>query len=426
MTDQDNLPQPAAGETADQYYEETVVEYVDNTRRRRMLAALLVILFLLLIGVGYFVVRISQPAGSPDQASLPPGITWIRSFYSWGPGANQLLQSPTATAIGPDGTIWTLASKQYIIGYSPTGQVRAAITPTMGQGKGQVQTLEGIAVGSDGAVYVTDFGNNRIDVFSPNGQLLRSWGVQLPQVIYVKGDRVAVAAANGIGIFDTQGNLISKWGSRGPGEEQVDLPHGILIGNDNLVYVSDTQNRRVKAYDQSGRLLWVKADPNKTGRNLMSTNATIPTSNGIDQGMLLPTGLAQDAAGRLLMTDAFNFQIVVMDPKKKGLIVARYGEEGQQDGKFAYPTGLAYDARRDLIAVADTTNNRVQVIRLPGTGGNVVSRTLTSITDTPIWLCLIPLILLVLAFILWILRRRGEEADDRADEHDEETLPLAD
>src|SRR5580698_9716947 len=39
--------------------------------------------------------------------------------------------------------------------------------------------------------------------------------------------------------------------------------------------------------------------------------------------------------------------------------------------KNKYPTGIAYDKTRDWFAVADTSNNRVQIIRLPGTGGGV-------------------------------------------------------
>lgn len=426
MSDQEKATQPATGPVGDRPYEETVVEYVDNSRRRRILALILVLLALLLVGVVYVFVRFSQPAGAPTSGDLPAGVTWIRSLYSFGPSPDQLVLAPTATAIGPDGTVWTLASKRYIVGFSPSGTVRKVITPKFGTGTGEVTSLEGIAIGDDGSIYVADFGNNAVDVFSPAGNFVRAWGVQLPQVLDVKGNRVAVAAANGVGVFDTQGNLIAKWGSKGSGPDQVNLPHGILIGADNNVYVSDTQNRRVEAYDQSGRLLWVKADPNRTAGNLMSTQTTVAAVNGVKQGLLLPTGITQDAAGRLLLVDAFGFQVVVMDPAQKGLIVGRYGEEGNTDGTFAYPTGISYDVNRDEIAIADTSNNRVQIIRIPGTGrfATGATRAFTSLTDTPIWLCGIPLLLLLIALILWIRRARSRSEDDGVNDGENDGLPL--
>lgn len=412
--DENTTPGQVAGDG--EYYEETIVEYVDNGGRRRILAIVLILLILLLSALGFFVVRLAKPAGVPTASELPKGIKWVRSFYSFGPSQEQALITPTATDIAADGTIWTLASKRYIVGFSPSGQVRRVIAPQVGQGAGQVTSLEGIAVGDDGSVYVTDFGNNRVDVYSRAGTLVRSWGVQLPQVIDVKGNRVAVAASNGIGVFDTSGKLIAKWGSRGSGNDQVDLPHGILIGDDNNIYVSDTQNRRVTAYSPSGKILWRIADPNKTGSNLASTETSVPKVNGVKQSLILPTGLTQDSAGHLLLTDTFSFEIVVMDPKLKGRIIARYGEEGQGDGQFAYPTGISYDRDRDWVAIADTTNNRVQVIRIPGTGGSAIRRGLRSITDTPIWLCSIPLFLLILAVVLW---RRGRRTEDDTTEKQE-------
>lgn len=411
MTDErENLPENAAVTPEGDYYEETVVEYVDNKRTRRVLAAVLVLLFLLLLSIGFFVYKITKPVGMPNGNSVPTGITWIRSLYSFGAGPEQQIYSPSDTAIAPDGTIWTLSKKRYIVGFGPDGQVRHVIVPPLGYSKGQVTSLEGIAVGDDGSVYVTDFARNVIMVFAPNGTFLREWGVQLPNVIAVRGNRLVVAAANGMGLFDTQGNLLAKWGGRGTGDTEFDLPHGVAIGPDGSIYVSDTQNRRVKAYDQSGRLLWIKADNTGT-KGLMANEASSAVIGGVSQALSLPAGMTIDGAGRLLVVDPFSFEILVLDPAKKGVITARYGQEGQADGNFAYPTGIAFDGTRGTLAIADTANNRVQIIRIPGTGGSAIGRVWTSLTDTPIWLCLVPFVLLVLAIVLWMRRRRADQAD---------------
>jgi DNA-binding beta-propeller fold protein YncE len=387
----------------DLYYEETVVEYRDNRRTRRLLAAALAVLVLLMAGMGYFIVRTARPVGAPQAADLPAGITWIRSIYAWGTSADQMLTVPTDVAFGADGTVWTLAGKHVIAGFTPDGQPRRVIRPPVGRGAGQVTSLEGIAVAEDGTIYVTDFGRNMVMVFSQEGAFLREWGVQSPLSVDVRGERVAISAANGIALCETDGKLIAKWGGRGPEPGKVDLPHGIVIGSDGNVYVADTQNRRVQAFDSSGRVLWTKGVGRST--SLSSQEATA-TEGGVLQSIQLPAGIAEDAAGRLLVADAFEFKVLVLDPKRQGLLVGSYGEMGSEDGQFAYPTGVAFDPVRDVVAVADTTNNRVQIIRLPGTGGSAVRRAVATATDSPTWLCLIPVILLVIAALLWLRERR--------------------
>lgn len=412
-----NNQQPT-GETV---YTETVVEYVDNRRSRTVLAAILVLLFLLLIGVGFFIVRISQPAAPPKKADLPTGVSWVRSFYAWGRTPDTMMTAPVDADIAPDGTVWVTTNKRVLVGFDQNGQTRRVITrPNVGAPGGFI-SIEGLAVDPDtGDLYVAEFGRNSVMVFGPNGELKREFGVELPMEIDVRDGKVAVAAAYGIGIFDTEGKLITQWGQRGKEEADVDLPHGIAIGPDGNVYVSDTQNKRIKAYTQDGRLLWIKSS--KVAGDLKSKVET-ETIDGVIQNMQIPSSLTFDNAGRLLLVDPFEFQILVLDPAKKGQVVARYGEFGQEDGKFAYPTGIAYDPARDLIAVADTSNNRAQLIRLPDTGGSAIRRNLAWATDQPIWLCAIPLLLLLAAVVVSVLRRRRAkkaEAEPTAGE------PLAD
>jgi sugar lactone lactonase YvrE len=392
-------------------YEETVVEYVDNRRGRTVLAVVLVILFFLLIGVGWFVLQLATPTGAPDSDELPEGVTWIRSIYAWGETVDEQLVAPVDAAVAPDGTIWVTTNKTKVVAFRPDGRPLRIIEGDLGTGPGQVVAFEGLDVDEEGNVYVADFGKNAVLVFSEEGELLQEWGVQQPNEIAVRGDRVAVAAAYGVGLFDTEGNLIAQWGKRGSEDADFDLPHGIEIGEDGTVYVSDTQNRRVKAYDQNGRLLWIKQAP--FPEDLESTTAT-ETVDDVRQNLQIPSSMVFDGAGRLLLVDPFEFQIVTLDTEDEGTISGRWGEFGPEDGKFAYPTGLGYDPTRDTFAVADTANNRVQIIRLPGSGGNLLTRGIAAATDRPYWICLLPLILLLLALIVAAMRRRRQKREEAA------------
>ncbi|MDI6901753.1 MAG: NHL repeat-containing protein [Anaerosomatales bacterium] len=387
-----------------QYVEERVVEYVTNRRQRGLLIIALVALFLLLIGLIVGVTMLSSPVGAPTEGDLPEDIEWVRSIYGWGTAPEQALASPVDAAVAPDGTIWVVSGKTTIVAFEPDGSLERLVELPFGEGEGQVSALEGLDVADDGSVYVCDYGNNKVIVLSPEGELTNEWSVQLPNEIAVQGDRVALAAAFGVGVFTTEGEPISTWGSRGAGLENFDLPHGIAFGENGEVFVSDTHNERVKAYTQDGRLLWVS--------RTSGVPASEASAEATGSAYQLPAGMTFDAAGRLLVVDPFEFAIFALDPET-GDITDRYGDFGSADGLFAYPTGVSYDDARDWFVVADTANNRVQIIRLAGSGGNAVVAAIATAFDRPIWLFLLPILLLLAALAVAVARRKRQRLEAR-------------
>ena len=47
---------------------------------------------------------------------------------------------------------------------------------TVGSGDGEFRNPNGVAVASDGSVYVTDTGNNRVQMFTSEGVFVSQWG----------------------------------------------------------------------------------------------------------------------------------------------------------------------------------------------------------------------------------------------------------
>lgn len=384
-------------------------EYERARRTRLLLSAGLVVLFLLLIVVLGFVARIVTPVGRPSANELPQGLTWVRSIYGWGRTEDSQLHAPSDVGLGPDGTIWVADSSRFrIIGFTPTGALKTILT----QGEGAVFP-QSFDVADDGDLYVCDFAHDRIVVLSPDNKVVREWKVQLPMEVAVRGDRVVVGSRAGVAVFDRQGNVISYWGQRGSGPDDVDVVRGVAIGSDGTIYISDTQNHRLKAYTEKGELKWVypSAEEMKRFKQNASTEATAAKAP-----FQIPTGMTFDAAGRLLVVDPFEFAIMSIDTAN-GHVLDRWGEFGERDGFFGYPTSLDYDPARDWFVIADTANDRVQIVRLPGSGGGVAAAVRRA-WGGPMWACYGPLILLLLAAVVAVSARRRSrraEADERGE-----------
>ncbi len=83
---------------------------------------------------------------------------------------------PTNIAVGPKGDLYV--SDGYgncrVHQFSPTGQLKRS-WGAPGRGPGQFYLPHGIAVASDGRVFVCDRESDRIQIFSPDGEYLSEW-----------------------------------------------------------------------------------------------------------------------------------------------------------------------------------------------------------------------------------------------------------
>lgn len=394
--------------------EERQAEDRGANRLRTVLAVVLVLLVLLLIGLSFFVVRVLAPAGRPTADEVPEGLQWMFSLYGFGPTDFEQVIAPNDTAIGPDGTIWVLDGQRgRVLAFQPDGDYanRKIDTGRPAPGAGKLYAPSGLDTDEDGNVYVADYGNNAVLVFRPDGGYIREWEVPLPLDVDVTGDRIAVSTRSGIALFTREIEIMGLVGTWGSGPEEFDMPRGVVQDDEGNLYVADTQNRRVKAYSADGELAWIFPESHRDA-------SAIPTQAGSSEPFQIPSGMTMDGSGRLVLMDPFNLQVIVLDPQREGAEVGRYGEHGTEDGRFFYPTGISYDPARDWFAVADTSNDRAQVVRIVGSGGGLPGVARRAF-EGPVRLCAIPLILLLLAIAIAVLRRRARERSDEAPAEDD-------
>ena len=132
----------------------------------------------------------------------------------------------------------------------------------------------------------------------------------------------------------------------------------------------------------------------QTGDDCSSGNEEVASNNGNDEVCFIgdfgskgttdgkfdePAGLAFDETSDFLyVADTENDRIQVFEiisgttcPSNTDEIidgvcfVEEFGSSGSSDGRFNSPSGLAIDTDNDFLYVADTENNRIQVIAVP-------------------------------------------------------------
>ena len=192
----------------------------------------------------------------------------------------------------------------------------------------------GLAIDSQGNVYVADTGNHQVHV------------------------------------FDAQGNLVRSMGGFGSGQKQFYEPRGLAVDAQDNLYVADTWNARIVKYSPDGTWLasWGEGDRELAeGRKATITDGTQAGNAAAPMGLYGPRGLAIDGQGDLYIADTGNKRIVVTD--SEGNFRYQFGYLGAELGAFNEPTGVAVDGQGNLY-VADTWNSRVQVFS-PDGGGQV-------------------------------------------------------
>ncbi len=214
-------------------------------------------------------------------------------------------------------------------------------------------------------VFVTDGLNHRIQVFDVDGSFIRKWGSKgqgdgqfnVPASVavlarsqdrgYPTQDLVFVADLCNyrVQVFGLDGTFIRKWGTPGSEDGQFKGPHGIAVHpTRDLIFISDCDNHRIQAFRSDGTFLF------KWG------------SKGSADGQFLSPGyLALHPTRDLLFAvDCENHRVQVFD--LDGSFLCKWGLKGEADGEFVYPTGVSVHHTNNMVYVGEEF--RVQAFSL--------------------------------------------------------------
>lgn len=116
----------------------------------------------------------------------------------------------------------------------------------LGSGPGQFDLVHGLAVDRDRRVYVADRSNNRIQIFTEDGDFIEEWpDVSDPVGIFIDEHEavwVISASLNRILKYDTEGHLRYHWGTyggtRGGFPGGLSRPHQMDVDQEGNVYIA--------------------------------------------------------------------------------------------------------------------------------------------------------------------------------------------
>lgn len=149
-------------------------------------------------------------------------------------------------------------------------------------------------------------------------------------------------------IFDQDGNFVSCWG-----EGYFIDPHGVFIGPDDSVYVTDCETHTVEKLTLGGELLNLRLGT----RNRAAISFTQTPFNK-------PTSLSVGPKGDMFVCDGYgNFLVHKFSPD--GKLLKTWGGVGNGPGQFAVPHRLDVD-KYGTVYVCDRNNDRIQLFDSDG------------------------------------------------------------
>ena len=151
--------------------------------------------------------------------------------------------------------------------FSPTGTF-LSIIGAKGSGHGQLPDPNGIAIDRAGNIYVAEIGSNhRVQKLGPDGTFVAEWtpGLYGPRRIAIGPDDsiyVVDSGRNRIVKFSPDGQVLASWGSEGSGDGQFSGLSSVAVDpTTNKVYVADSLNKRIQVFDSNGKFLTKWAVP---------------------------------------------------------------------------------------------------------------------------------------------------------------------
>lgn len=221
-------------------------------------------------------------------AGAPPLICFDREgehLFSWGEGE---YVRPHMVKCDEDDNIWVIDDNGHILYLcTPDGTVLRTLGTkgVSGEDGSHFDKPTDIAFSPGGEFYVSDgYGNKRVAKFDEDLGFLGQWGSEgveagrfvLPHAITTDDEGLVYVADRNrwrVQIFDPDGALLRVW-------THVGKPFGIVHASDGYLYVCDGTNARVTKVERSGRIIGFFGAPGGDPGQLSTAHDIAVAPNG--------------------------------------------------------------------------------------------------------------------------------------------------
>lgn len=220
-------------------------------------------------------------------------------------------------------------------------------------GEGVLRDAHGIYIDSDDNVYCTEHGSHCVYKFNRDGELVMTLGTpgrpaERDGDPFNQPTDLAIASTGELFVSDGYGNarvhkfspdgeLLLSWGERGDGPGQFALSHGVRVDKYDRVWVCDRENHRIQIFDIAGAFLTEWA------------------------GLRRPTTVFFDLIEDVVYVAELDYQVSVY--AFDGKLIAQWGggRESDKPGEFlACPHGIWMDSHGDLYVSEVGADGRLQ------------------------------------------------------------------
>ncbi len=222
-------------------------------------------------------------------------------------------------------------------------------------GEGVFPRAHGLTMAPDDTLFCTDDGDHTVRKCTLEGKVLFTLGEAGKPAPFMSGDpfnrctHVAIDPRYGdfyvsdgygnarVHKFSPDGDLLFSWGESGTDPGQFNIVHNIATDKEGWVYVADRENHRIQVFDPSGKFetQWVNMS--------RPCGLYIDQAAGISYIGELGAAIAPNAEGMRLGP-----RISLYDTQ--GNLLTRLGDQPEGDalGRFYAPHGICIDSRGDI------------------------------------------------------------------------------
>ncbi|KAI6646794.1 hypothetical protein LOD99_9193 [Oopsacas minuta] len=269
-------------------------------------------------------------------------------------------------------------------------QTSTVATGMRGTDPGELNGPCGVAIHEDThQIFVANYGNNRVEIFSDTGEYLNQLGVgQLytPYGITIHRENVYVSCwgdhtINQLTLTDM--SIVRKIGGKGSNNGQFNQPFQLTTDPIGHVFIADTDNNRISIHDtdlnhlrnithqsMSGPVdvkvsrdrVYVLCLYNNPCMHVLTLegdklHSLITKGQGMD--VLCAVFFCLDPLNNFVISDYRSHSIRVFSPE--GNLLHTIGTEGHQQGMLYVPQGIAITPNGRLVSVSQNENYPLQI-----------------------------------------------------------------